>query len=164
MTITPACHVLPLSHLLTNTISSIQMKVERCGQVLRYNIIRACTCYQSLIHAFVSYWIFSGFQIVRADLKELSDMDLYGAPYAYTPFCSSRKEMDGFRYDKLFRGRLEITLPSGLKFTDSCGWRMNCEFQKMLEKVLVRKGNERRCSLLLDWTGLYMKELILSVV
>jgi len=23
---------------------------------------------------------------------------LYGAPYAYTPFCDSRKEMDGFRF------------------------------------------------------------------
>lgn len=41
-------------------------------------------------------------------------MDLYGAPYAYTPFCSSRKEMDGFRYDQLFLGRLLITLPTAL--------------------------------------------------
>jgi len=39
-------------------------------------------------------------QIVRADMKELVDMDLHGAPYAYTPFCSSRKEMDGFRFWK----------------------------------------------------------------
>lgn len=91
-------------------------------------------------------------------------MDLYGAPYAYTPFCSSRKEMDGFRYDKLFLGRLEITLRSGLKFNDSFGWRTNCEFQKMLDKVFVGKGNEKRRSLLLDWTGLYVKELILGVV
>ena len=52
-------------------------------------------------------------------------MDLYGAPYAYTPFCSSRKEMDGFRYDKLFLGRLEITLPSGLKFTAALLWVTN---------------------------------------
>lgn len=37
-------------------------------------------------------------QIVRADMKELYDMDLGGAPYAYTPFCDSRKEMDGFRF------------------------------------------------------------------
>ena len=37
---------------------------------------------------------------MRADLKELNDLDLYGAPYAYTPFCDSRKEMDGFRCDK----------------------------------------------------------------
>ena len=37
-------------------------------------------------------------QIVRADMKELYDMDLGNAPYAYTPFCDSRKEMDGFRF------------------------------------------------------------------
>lgn len=36
-------------------------------------------------------------QVVRADMKELVDLDLGGAPYAYTPFCESRKEMDGFR-------------------------------------------------------------------
>jgi len=37
-------------------------------------------------------------QIVRTDLKELYDMDLKGAPLAYTPFCSSRTEMNGFRF------------------------------------------------------------------
>ena len=37
-------------------------------------------------------------QIVRADLGELMDMDLKGAPYAYTPFCSNNKEMDGYRF------------------------------------------------------------------
>lgn len=31
-------------------------------------------------------------------MKELNEMDLGGAPYAYTPFCDSRKEMDGFRF------------------------------------------------------------------
>ncbi|XP_013148392.1 PREDICTED: LOW QUALITY PROTEIN: UDP-glucose:glycoprotein glucosyltransferase [Papilio polytes] len=35
-------------------------------------------------------------QIVRADLKELVELDLAGAPYGYTPFCDSRKEMEGF--------------------------------------------------------------------
>ncbi|KAG1175838.1 hypothetical protein G6F70_003865 [Rhizopus microsporus] len=39
-------------------------------------------------------------QIVRTDLKELIDMDLHGAPYGYTPFCSDRTEMDGFRFWK----------------------------------------------------------------
>ncbi|XP_071839309.1 UDP-glucose:glycoprotein glucosyltransferase 1-like isoform X2 [Apostichopus japonicus] len=39
-------------------------------------------------------------QIVRADLQELADFDLKGAPYGYTPFCDSRKEMDGFRFWK----------------------------------------------------------------
>ncbi|XP_051873658.1 UDP-glucose:glycoprotein glucosyltransferase 1 isoform X2 [Pristis pectinata] len=37
-------------------------------------------------------------QIVRADLKELRELDLEGAPYGYTPFCDSRKEMDGYRF------------------------------------------------------------------
>ncbi|GAB1602450.1 UDP-glucose:glycoprotein glucosyltransferase 1-like [Argonauta hians] len=39
-------------------------------------------------------------QIVRTDLQELYDLDLGGAPYGYTPFCSSRTEMDGFRFWK----------------------------------------------------------------
>ncbi|KAA0198709.1 UDP-glucose:glycoprotein glucosyltransferase [Fasciolopsis buskii] len=39
-------------------------------------------------------------QIVRADLQELADLDLEGAPYGYTPFCDSRREMDGFRFWK----------------------------------------------------------------
>ncbi|XP_060516530.1 UDP-glucose:glycoprotein glucosyltransferase isoform X2 [Cylas formicarius] len=39
-------------------------------------------------------------QVVRTDLKELRDLDLGGAPYGYTPFCDSRKEMDGFRFWK----------------------------------------------------------------
>ncbi|XP_075426456.1 UDP-glucose:glycoprotein glucosyltransferase 1 isoform X1 [Ascaphus truei] len=37
-------------------------------------------------------------QIVRTDLKELRDFDLDGAPYGYTPFCDSRREMDGYRF------------------------------------------------------------------
>ncbi|CAG9863529.1 unnamed protein product [Phyllotreta striolata] len=39
-------------------------------------------------------------QVVRTDLKELQQLDLGGAPYGYTPFCESRKEMDGFRFWK----------------------------------------------------------------
>ncbi|KAF6038703.1 UGGT2 [Bugula neritina] len=39
-------------------------------------------------------------QIVRTDIQELFDLDLEGAPYGYTPFCSDRKEMDGFRFWK----------------------------------------------------------------
>lgn len=39
-------------------------------------------------------------QIVRTDLKDLRDFDLGGAPYGYTPFCESRKEMDGYRFWK----------------------------------------------------------------
>ncbi|XP_058455757.1 UDP-glucose:glycoprotein glucosyltransferase [Malaya genurostris] len=39
-------------------------------------------------------------QIVRADMKELNEFDLGGAPYGYTPFCDSREEMEGFRFWK----------------------------------------------------------------
>ena len=38
--------------------------------------------------------------MVRADMRELVDLDLEGAPYGYTPFCSSKPEMDGFRFWK----------------------------------------------------------------
>ncbi|CAM9342800.1 unnamed protein product [Scytosiphon promiscuus] len=37
-------------------------------------------------------------QVVRADLKELWDLDLEGAPYGYTPFCSSREETLGYQF------------------------------------------------------------------
>ncbi|KAK9765247.1 killer toxin resistant protein, variant 2 [Basidiobolus ranarum] len=39
-------------------------------------------------------------QVVRADLKELVDLDLHGAPYGYTPFCDDRPDIDGFRFWK----------------------------------------------------------------
>ncbi len=38
-------------------------------------------------------------QTVRADLKELVDLDLHGAPYAYTPMGDNH-EMEGFRFWK----------------------------------------------------------------
>lgn len=37
-------------------------------------------------------------QVVRADLKELWDLDLNGKPYGYVPFCDSRKETLGFQF------------------------------------------------------------------
>lgn len=37
-------------------------------------------------------------QVVRGDLKELWDLDLHGAPYGYTPMCSSREETLGFQF------------------------------------------------------------------
>lgn len=37
-------------------------------------------------------------QILRADLKELWDIDLQGKPYGYTPFCSSREDTLGFQF------------------------------------------------------------------
>lgn len=39
-------------------------------------------------------------QIVRADMAELWNMDLKGAPYGYTPMCDNNKEMEGFRFWK----------------------------------------------------------------
>jgi len=37
-------------------------------------------------------------QVVRTDMMELYNMDLHGAPLAYTPFCNNKPEMDGFRF------------------------------------------------------------------
>lgn len=39
-------------------------------------------------------------QVVRADLKELVDLDLRGAPYGYTPMGDDNVEMEGFRFWK----------------------------------------------------------------
>ncbi len=39
-------------------------------------------------------------QIVRTDMYDLVTHDLQGAPYAFTPMCDSRTEMEGFRFWK----------------------------------------------------------------
>ncbi|KAF9447216.1 glycosyltransferase family 24 protein [Macrolepiota fuliginosa MF-IS2] len=39
-------------------------------------------------------------QIVRADLQELVDLDLKGAPYGYTPMGDDNTDMEGFRFWK----------------------------------------------------------------
>lgn len=39
-------------------------------------------------------------QVVRADLGELMDLPLDGAPYGYVPFCDSRRDVDGYRFWK----------------------------------------------------------------
>lgn len=39
-------------------------------------------------------------QIVRADLQELIDLDLHGAPYGYTPMGDDNVAMEGFRFWK----------------------------------------------------------------
>lgn len=39
-------------------------------------------------------------QIVRADMKELVDLDLHGAPYGYTPMGDDNTDMEGFRFWK----------------------------------------------------------------
>jgi hypothetical protein len=48
-------------------------------------------------------------QVVRADLSELWNMDLKGRSLAYTPFCDSNKEMDGYRYVCLSSAGLTAT-------------------------------------------------------
>eukprot|EP01113_Clastostelium_recurvatum_P008329 TRINITY_DN1391_c0_g1_i1.p1 TRINITY_DN1391_c0_g1~~TRINITY_DN1391_c0_g1_i1.p1 ORF type:complete len:1486 (+),score=528.58 TRINITY_DN1391_c0_g1_i1:428-4885(+) len=37
-------------------------------------------------------------QVVRSDMMELVNMDLQGASLGYTPFCSDKPEMDGFKF------------------------------------------------------------------
>ena len=37
-------------------------------------------------------------QVLRADLKELWELDLEGKPYGYTPFCDSRESTLGFQF------------------------------------------------------------------
>lgn len=51
-------------------------------------------------------------KVVRTDLKELQQFDLGGAPYGYTPFCESRREMDGFRFWKqgYWRNHLQVRI------------------------------------------------------
>lgn len=44
--------------------------------------------------------LFSTDQIVRTDLKDLVDEDLFGAPYGYAPMGDDREEMEGFRFWK----------------------------------------------------------------
>jgi UDP-glucose:glycoprotein glucosyltransferase len=39
-------------------------------------------------------------QVVRTDLIDLMRMDFEGAPYAFTPFCDSRRETEPFRFWK----------------------------------------------------------------
>lgn len=39
-------------------------------------------------------------QVVRTDLYDLTQVDLEGAPYGFTPMCDSRSEMEGFRFWK----------------------------------------------------------------
>lgn len=53
-------------------------------------------------------------QICRADLTELVNMDLEGAPYGFTPMCDSREEMEGFRFWK--EGYWSDVLKDDLKY------------------------------------------------
>ena len=65
--------------------------------LLRYKILFLDVLFPLSVDKFI---FVDADQIVRTDLQELVDFDLEGAPYGYTPFCDSRKEMDGFRFWK----------------------------------------------------------------
>ena len=39
-------------------------------------------------------------QVIRSDLKELWEMDIRSAPYAYTPFCDNNMDTEGYRFWK----------------------------------------------------------------
>ena len=72
-------------------------------------------------------------QIVRADLKELVDLNLRGAPYGYTPMGDDNKEMEGFRFWKtgywkeFLQGRpYHIRWVIACRFLDTCS-EMNFE-------------------------------------
>ncbi|EPX75190.1 UDP-glucose-glycoprotein glucosyltransferase Gpt1 [Schizosaccharomyces octosporus yFS286] len=76
-------------------------------------------------------------QIVRADLQELMDMDLQGAPYGYTPMCDSREEMEGFRFWK--QGYWKKFL-RGLKYHISALYVVDLDrFRKMSAGDLLRR-------------------------
>lgn len=65
--------------------------IYRCRSGECHNAVNVCM-----------QWVFIiVVQIVRADLKDLLEVPLDGAPYAYTPFCNSRPDMEGFRCEKI---------------------------------------------------------------
>ena len=37
-------------------------------------------------------------QVIRGDVLDLWNADLKGKPYAYTPFCDSNQDVEGFRF------------------------------------------------------------------
>ena len=73
---------------------------------------------------------------MRADLKELNELDLHGAPYAYTPFCDSRKEMDGFRCDMYNKEKI-IFLQCVSTYFPSFLFSFDMDRHEKVEKVLL---------------------------
>ncbi|KAL6452794.1 LOW QUALITY PROTEIN: gpt1 UDP-glucose:glycoprotein glucosyltransferase [Candida maltosa Xu316] len=53
-------------------------------------------------------------QTCRTDLTELTNLDLQGAPYGFTPMCESREEMEGYRFWK--QGYWSEVLKDDLKY------------------------------------------------
>lgn len=69
-------------------------------------------------------------------MKELNDLDLYGAPYAYTPFCDSRKEMDGFRCDMYNKAKYKIFSMHKYQFS-IFPFSFDMDRNEKVEKVLL---------------------------
>lgn len=53
-------------------------------------------------------------QVLRADLMELMEIDLQGAPYGFTPMCESKEEMKGYQFWK--QGYWAQMLQNDLKY------------------------------------------------
>ncbi|KAI0465395.1 hypothetical protein LJB42_000628 [Komagataella kurtzmanii] len=76
-------------------------------------------------------------QIVRADLKELLDLDLEGAPYGYTPMCNDREEMERFRFWK--QGCWQKRLGDTLRYHNCALYVLHLNaFRKMKVGTLLR--------------------------
>lgn len=70
-------------------------------------------------------------QIARADLSELAQIDLEGAPYGFPPMCDSREDMEGFRFWK--HGYWQKVLQDDLKYHISALYVVDLEqFRKNL--------------------------------
>lgn len=63
-------------------------------------------------------------QIVRTDFKELLDIDLEGAPYAFTPMGEDREEMEPYRFWKKGFWKKAL-LDEGFKYHISALYRVN---------------------------------------
>lgn len=76
-------------------------------------------------------------QIVRTDLIELMRMDFGEAPYAFTPFCDSRKETEPFRFWK--QGYWKDLLGKKKKYHISALFAINLnKFRQMAAGDLLR--------------------------
>lgn len=87
-------------------------------------------------------------QIVRADLMELVELDLQGAPYGYTPMGDDNTDMEGFRfwktgYWKNFLAGRPYHI-SALYVIDLVKFRQVC-------KMIVARGSIFADSIVLRW-------------
>ena len=83
----------------------LQLEFAVANELLCFVVLMSaevmCLAKQQLVCTYHCYLSYTDLQIVRADLKELLEIPLDGAPYGYTPFCNDRPDMAGFRYISL---------------------------------------------------------------